>query len=46
MQQTSDPEIVHRKNISSWIQYENLGKKMPQPLELDVEKIPWGIPPR
>ena len=42
--QTSDPELVHRKSISSWIEYEDLNKKMPQPLELDVEKIPWKIP--
>ena len=27
--QTSDPELLHRKNISSWIEYENLTKKMP-----------------
>ena len=42
--QTSDPELVHRKSISSWIEYEELSKKMPQPLELNVEKIPWRIP--
>ena len=42
--QTSDPELVHRKSISSWIEYEALSKKMPQPLNLDVEKIPWKIP--
>ena len=42
--QTSDPELVHRKSISSWIEHENLSKKMPQPLILDVKKIPWGIP--
>ena len=42
--QTSDPELVHRKSISSWIEYENLSKKMPQPLMLDVKKIPWEIP--
>jgi hypothetical protein len=42
--QTSDPELVHRKSIISWIEYENLTKKMPQPLEIDVEKIPWKIP--
>jgi len=44
--QTSDPELVHRKSISSWIEYEGLTKKMPQPLEIDVEKIPWKIPSR
>ena len=42
--QTSDPELVHRKSISSWIEYEDLTKTMPQPLEIDVEKIPWKIP--
>ena len=41
--QTSDPELLHRKSISSWIEYEELNKKMPQPLALDVEKIPWKI---
>ena len=44
--QTSDPELVHRKSISSWIEYEDLTKKMPQPLEIDVENIPWKIPLR
>jgi len=44
--QTSDQELVHRKSISSWIEYEDLSKKMPQPLEIDVEKIPWKIPLR
>ncbi len=42
--QTSDLELVHLKSIKSWIDYENLNKKMPQPLMLDVEKIPWKIP--
>ena len=44
--QTSDPELVHRKSISSWIEYEDLTKKMPQPLEINAEKIPWKIPLR
>ena len=44
--QTSDPELGHRKSISAWINYEDLNKKMPQPLEIDVEKIPWKIPLR
>ena len=35
---------MHRKSISSWIEYEGLTKKMPQPLDIDVEKIPWKIP--
>jgi len=34
---------VHRKSISSWIEYEDLSKKMPQPLENDVEKNPRKI---
>ena len=42
--QTSDPELIHIKSISSWIDYEKLNQKMPQPLLLDVEKIPWKIP--
>ena len=44
--QTSDPELVHRKSISSWIEYEDLTKKMPQPLNIDVENIPWKVPLR
>ena len=39
--QTSDPELVHRQSISSWIEYEDLLKKMPQTLEIDVEKVPF-----
>ena len=42
--QTTDPDLLHRKSIISWIKYEKLHKKMPQPLELDVENIPWNIP--
>ena len=42
--QTSDPDLMHRKSITSWIDYEELNKKMPQPLELDVEKVPWKLP--
>ena len=42
--QTSDPKILHRKSIISWIEYEKLNKKMPKPLDLDVENIPWKIP--
>ena len=44
--QTSDPDLLHRKSIVSWIEYEELNEKMPQPLEIDVEKIPWNIPLR
>ncbi len=42
--QSSDPELLHRKSISSWIEYEGLNLKMPQPLDIDVEKTPWKIP--
>ncbi len=42
--QTSDPNSLYRKSIISWIEFEELNKKMPQPLELDVENIPWEIP--
>ena len=42
--QKSDPELTHRKSISSWIEHENLSKTNPQPLVIDVEKIPWEIP--
>ena len=42
--QTSDPLLIHRKSINSWIKYEGLYSKMPEPLYLDVEKRPWPIP--
>ena len=42
--QTSDPDLIHRKSISSWINYEELNNKMPQPIPLNVENIPWKIP--
>ena len=35
--QKSDPELLHRKSISSWIEYEDLIKKMLHPLEIDVK---------
>ena len=41
--QTSDPELLHRKSINSWIKHAGLFKKMPVPLELDVEMRPWPI---
>ena len=41
--QTSDPELVHRKSINSWIMHEGLYSKMPEPLDLDVEMRPWPI---
>ena len=44
--QTSDPNLLNRKSIISWIEYEELNNKMPQPLELDVKIIPWKLPLR
>ena len=41
--QTSDPELLHRKSINSWIMHEGLYSKMPEPLDLDVEIRPWSI---
>ena len=41
--QTSDPELVHRNSINSWINHEGLYSKMPEPLDLDVEISPWPI---
>ncbi len=41
--QTSDPELVHRKSIISWISHLDLSSKMPEPLDIDVEKRPWPI---
>ena len=42
--QSSDPELIHRNSISSWIEHEKLNLKMPKPLDIDVEKTPWEIP--
>ena len=41
--QTSDPDLRNRQSISSWILYEKLNTKMPQPLAIDVEITPWKI---
>ena len=41
--QTSDPDVLHRKSIVSWITYQGLSSKMPLPLDIDVEKRPWPI---
>ena len=41
--QTSDPKLVHRKSINSWIKHERLYSKMPEPLDVDVEMRPWPI---
>ncbi len=42
--QSSDPLLIHRNSISAWIDYEGLNFKMPQPLDINVEKTPWIIP--
>ena len=42
--QNSDPELVHRKSIVSWINHCGLSSKIPKPLCLDVENRPWQIP--
>ena len=42
--QSSDPELLHRKSISSWISHHGLSSKMPEPLDIDVEQRPWPIP--
>ena len=41
--QTSDPEVLHRKSIISWIAHQGFSKKMPEPLDIDVEKRPWPL---
>ena len=41
--QTSDPDLLHRKSIISWISHQGLSSKMPKPLDIDVEKRPWPI---
>ena len=41
--QKSNPEISPLKNISSWINYEKLNDKLPQPLNFDVNYHPWEI---
>ena len=41
--QTSDPNVLHRKSIISWIDQQGFSSKMPKPLDIDVEKRPWPI---
>ncbi len=41
--QTSDPEELNRKSINSWISLQGLSPKMPDPIDIDVEKRPWPI---
>ena len=42
--QASDPDVLHRKSINSWIEHFGLSSKMPEPLNIDVEKRPWPVP--
>ena len=39
--QTSDPALSSRESIRAWINYQGLGNKMPEPIDLDAEKRPW-----
>ena len=41
--QTSDPKVLHRQSIISWIDQQGFSSKMPKPLDIDVEKRPWPI---
>ena len=41
--QTSDPDLIHRKSIISWINHQGLSLKMPKPLCIDVKNRPWPI---
>ena len=41
--QTSDPDPLCRRSISAWINHKALSKKMPAPIDLDVEKRPWPL---
>ena len=41
--QTSDPNPINRQSISSWITHKNLSSRMPNPLDIDVENIPWPL---
>ena len=43
MRQAGYPKLENRNSMISWIEYEGLNKKMLQPFELDIEKIPWKI---
>ena len=41
--QASDPDLAHRRSISSWIKYAGLPNLMPEPLNLHVERDPWPL---
>ena len=42
--QSSDPDPICRASIASWISHSGLEGKMPEPLQIDVEKSPWPLP--
>ena len=41
--QTSEPDPLYRRSISAWIRHKSLTRKMPEPLDLDVERRPWPL---
>ncbi len=41
--QTSDPNLINRKSISSWIMHYDLSSRMPSPLDIDVLNKPWPL---
>ncbi len=42
--QASDPDILHRRSINAWIEFEGLNNHMPKSIYLDVEDYPWQLP--
>ena len=41
--QTSDPNLAYRRSINSWIKYQGLNNKMPDAIDLNVQKTPWPL---
>ena len=41
--QTSDPALINRLSISSWIAHYGLTERMHRPLDIDVETRPWPL---
>ncbi len=41
--QTSDPATDCRKSIRAWIEFTGLITRMPQPLNIDVNRRPWPL---
>ena len=44
--QTSDIDPAHLKSIKAWISHKGLRAKMPIPINLDVEEVPWPLEKR